>query len=159
MRALRWTPALLLLAACQPSGGGTTLGPISEEDKTTISNQVAAFATAINAKDFATAASVYADDVVFMPPNGEAITGRDNVRAWMAAYPPFSNFVNTSVEIEGVGDLAYNRGTFELDVTPPGATAPLHDKGKYFEVLRRQPDGSWKVTRAMFNSDLPMPMR
>ncbi|MGQ0701533.1 MAG: YybH family protein [Gemmatimonadales bacterium] len=134
------------------------MGPISEEDKTTIRNQTAAFATAVNAKDWATAASMYVDDAVFMPANGETVTGRNDIQTWMAAYPPFSNFVANSVEIDGVGDLAYNRGTFELDVTPPGATAPMHDKGKFLEVLRRQPDGSWKVIRDIFNSDLPLPM-
>ena len=156
MRALRWVPALLLFAACGPSGGGVSIGSLSEEDKTTIRNQTAAFATAINAKDWATATATYADDAVFMPTNGEAMTGPANVQAWMAAYPPFSNFVYTSVEVDGIGDLAYNRGTYELDLTPPGATAPIHDKGKFLEILRRQPDGSWKVIRDIFNSDLPV---
>lgn len=156
MRLLRWTPALLVFAACQPTGGGGPVGPLGEEDKTTIQNQTAGFATAVNAKDWATAASMYADDAVFMPPNGEAMTGRSNVQSWMAAYPPFSNFVINSVEVDGVGDLAYNRGTYELDLTPPGATAPIHDKGKFLEILRRQPDGSWKVIRDIFNSDLPV---
>jgi ketosteroid isomerase-like protein len=43
-----------------------------------------------------------------------------------------------------------------MTVTPPGA-APFEDRGKYLTICRKQADGSWKVARAMFNSDLPLP--
>jgi ketosteroid isomerase-like protein len=29
------------------------------------------------------------------------------------------------------------------------------DKGKYVEIWKKQPDGSWKCAVDMFNSDLP----
>lgn len=155
MRLFRWTPALLVLAAaCQSAAGG---GALSEQDKTSIRDQTAAFVAAINAKDWPAATAQYSADAVFMPANGVEVSGPANIQTWMAAYPPFANFVAQSVEVDGTGDLAYNRGTYELDVTPPGATTPMHDKGKFLEVLRRQADGTWKVVRDIFNSDLPIP--
>ena len=53
-------------------------------------------------------------------------------------------------------DLAYDRGTYSMTVTPPGA-APIEDRGKYLTIYRKQADGSWKIARVMFNSDLPLP--
>jgi hypothetical protein len=33
----------------------------------------------------------------------------------------------------------------------------LRDEGKFLEVLRRQPDGSWRYAVDMYSSDLPVP--
>jgi hypothetical protein len=60
------------------------------------------------------------------------------------------------LEIQGQGDLAYDRGTYSMTVTPPGL-APIEDHGKYLSIWRKQADGSWKITHAMFNSDPPLP--
>ena len=60
------------------------------------------------------------------------------------------------MEIQGQGDMAYDRGTYSMAVTPAGA-APIEDHGKYLTIWRKQADGSWKVARAIFNSDLPLP--
>ena len=43
-----------------------------------------------------------------------------------------------------------------MTVTLPGA-APIEDRGKYLTIWRKQADGSWKVQRGTFNSDLPLP--
>jgi ketosteroid isomerase-like protein len=52
--------------------------------------------------------------------------------------------------------LAYDRGTYSMTITPPGAAA-IEDRGKYLTIYRKQADGSWKVLRVMYNSDLPLP--
>ena len=41
-------------------------------------------------------------------------------------------------------------------LTLPGATEPINDTGKYIEIWRKQADGSWRVIRDIFNSDLPV---
>jgi ketosteroid isomerase-like protein len=45
-----------------------------------------------------------------------------------------------------------------MDITAPGMTVAMHDRGKYLEVYKKQSDGTWKVIRDMFNSDLPLPV-
>lgn len=37
---------------------------------------------------------------------------------------------------------------------PPGAKAPLNDSGKLITILRKQPNGTWLTTRAIWNSDV-----
>ena len=64
----------------------------------------------------------------------------------------------TAEEIEGHGDLAYARGRYTLDLTPKAkGAAPVHDEGKFLEILRRQPDGTWRYAVDMYSSDLPVP--
>lgn len=157
MRVLHWVSALaFVVAGCQPGGGGG--GAISDADKQAIRDMAAAFSTAVNAKDWATAAGQFADNGIMMPSNGPEVSGQANIQAWMAAYPTFSNFSTSAVEVEGNGDVAYARGMYEMDVTMPGMAAPMHEKGKWLEILRKQADGSWKVTHDIFNSDLAMMM-
>ena len=48
----------------------------------------------------------------------------------------------------------YARGHYMLDGTPKATgTPPLHDQGKFLEVLRRQPDGSWRYAVDMYSSE------
>ena len=150
----RWLSALLVVAAC--SAPPAAPPGLTDADRDAIRAMTAAFVTGINAKDWTAATANYAEDVLWLPPNGPEISGKSAVQSWMAAFPPFANFAASSVEIEGVGDLAYSRGTYEIDVTPPGAAAAMHDKGKYIEIYRKQADGSWKLVRDIFNSDLPV---
>jgi ketosteroid isomerase-like protein len=109
-----------------------------------------------NAQDWKGDLALYAEDAVLMPPNQAAVQGKAPIQAWMEAYPPISNLQEQSLEIEGQGNLAYDRGTYSMTVTHVGA-APLEDHGKYLTIWRKQADGLWKVARAIYNSDLPPP--
>jgi len=111
----------------------------------------------VNANDSKGAVALYTDDAMVMAPNEAAVQGKAAIQAWMEAPPPISNFQMQSLEIEGRGDLAYDRGTYSVTVTPAGA-APIEVHGKYLTILRKQADGSWKVQRDIWNSDLPLPV-
>ncbi len=97
----------------------------------------------------------YTADAVVMPPNESTVVGRGSIEALFASWPPVNDVVLDIREIDGVGDLAYSTGRYSMTVLVPGA-APIHDKGKFLDIARRQSDGSWKVTRDIFNSDLPV---
>ncbi len=129
---------------------------LSEADRTAIRQADENDMKLMNAKDWKGDSALYAEDAVLLPPNQAAVQGRASIQAWMEAFPPFSNFQEQSLEIEGQGDLAYDRGTYSMTVTLPGA-APIEDRGKYLTIWRKQADGSWMVHRGTFNSDLPLP--
>ena len=58
------------------------------------------------------------------------------------------------VEIEGYGDMAYVRGTARL-VMPGENGEDVVLVGKYLEIHRKQPDGTWQMSRDAFNLDAP----
>jgi ketosteroid isomerase-like protein len=141
---------LVLSVGCQRPEG------LSEADRAAIRQADANDMKLMNAKDWKGDLALYTDDAIQLPPNQTAVQGKAAMQAWLEAFPPFSNFKEESLEIQGQGDLAYDRGTYSMTVTPPGL-APIEDHGKYLTIWRKQADGSWKVARAIFNSDLPLP--
>jgi ketosteroid isomerase-like protein len=131
---------------------------LSEADRTAIRQADEADTKMMNAKNWLGYLDLYTEDAIQLPPNQAAVQGKAGIQAWHEAFPPFSNFQEQSLEIEGQGGLAYDRGTYSMTLTPPGA-APIEDHGKYLIIWRKQADGSWKVAREMFNSDRPLPAR
>jgi ketosteroid isomerase-like protein len=135
---------------------GCQRGGLSEADRTAIRQADETDMKMMNAKDWKGDLVLYEEDAIELPPHQAAVQGKAAIQAWDEAFPPFSNFQEQSLEIEGRGDLAYDRGTYSMTMTPPGA-APIEDHGKYLTIWHKQAGGLWKVSRVMFNSDVPLP--
>lgn len=158
MRPMRPTFLLTALScavlACQP-----VPARLSEADIAAIRAGAASFvANALARRDSANAA-LFTENGVFLPPNEPAVAGRAAIQAWFSAFPPMSDFKTQIVEIDGLGDLAYVRGTYSLTIAAAGRTPAISDHGKYLEIRRRQSDGRWLTMYDMFNSDVPLPTR
>ena len=97
----------------------------------------------------------YSDDAMFMAPNATAAVGHAQIEAALRQLPPLSKFTLQSDDNVGVGDLAYSCGAYAKSFSVPGQGTTT-DNGK-FVVIYRKRDGTWKVTRDIFNSDLPLP--
>ena len=112
----------------------------------------AAYNDAFNRGDAAGCAAFFSEDVALLPPNQPMIRGRE---AFEESYRARMNqdsggtHSNTLVEYGVEGDLAYEIGTFAVTGTNPP------EQGKFVNILRRQSDGTWKVTVSIFNSDTP----
>ena len=61
----------------------------------------------------------------------------------------------TPLEIVVTGPWAYSRGTYTQDLVPRTSGPAVHVDGKFLTILRKQPDGSWKIFRDCFNSNVP----
>jgi len=155
MRTRYAVGSLTLLWLAAGCAGGPT--PLSEADKATIRANDEKFAQAVVAKNWPGLAAMYSTDAAFMPPNESVVQGRAAIQSWMSAFPPVTAFSLTPQLVEGRDDIAYVRGTYMMTVTPPGAPAPVDDRGKYIVIERKQPDGSWLITDDIFNSDVPLP--
>lgn len=143
---------LISLIGCQPSGPAA----LTDADKAAIEASSQAWLDAALAADWSGLAATYAEDAVFMPPNQPTIEGRDNIQAWFESLPPVSAMEFATVKIDGAGDLSFKHGTYTMTMTPEGAD-PVNDSGKFIEIRRKQTDGSWLITRDIFNSDVPLP--
>ena len=113
---------------------------------------------AANAADAAAWASAYTQDAIVLRPHAVALEGRDAIQQWLGTVPPISNAKGEVREVVGYGDLAYSRGTYSMSFTIPGVPMPIDEQGKFVHILRRQSVGSWKMTREIYNSDLPLPI-
>ena len=107
------------------------------------------------AGDFAGWASLYAEDGILMPPNDATVVGRANLQAFAESFPKVTHLSFSDIGVQVQGDLAVGWSAFQLGVVGDDG-AEVNDTGKQLVAFERQDDGSWKVTRAMFNSDLPL---
>jgi ketosteroid isomerase-like protein len=95
----------------------------------------------------------YAEDARLMPPDQPTLKGREALRAfWKEA--PEAGLIDlklTAREVDGSGDLAYERGEFARRLRPRHGHQ-FTDLGKYLAVFRRQPDGEYRAIVEIFNS-------
>jgi uncharacterized protein (TIGR02246 family) len=107
----------------------------------------------------AAVAENYADDAVVMSPGSEAWRGKDAVQrgfAGMARSMTVKDFTLKTDDVMAAGDLAVESGSYEMTIQPRGGRE-MKDKGKFVVVWKRQADGSWKIVRDVYNSDVPPP--
>ncbi len=90
-----------------------------------------------------------------MPPNQPAREGRADIQEWLSPQT-VTDFELTTLETAGRGGFAYTRGSFSITFTAEGLAAFVSDTGKYVEIWRKEPDGSWLIDQVIWNSDLPL---
>ena len=112
------------------------------------------FVEAFNRADMEAMARHLTDDSVGMPPKAVPQEGIEAQKAaWAVGFQAgTSHFTVTPIEVDVAGDLAVDRFHWAVEVTPHGGGDPIRDEGNCVWIDRRQPDGSWKVARAIWNS-------
>jgi ketosteroid isomerase-like protein len=96
-----------------------------------------------------------------MPPNHSPVEGKQAIEKYLAeigSQLKASNFQLSILEIDVQGDTTIVRGTYSSSFTVPGTDAPMEDRGKTLNVWKRQADGSWKLHRDIWNSNMPIPV-
>jgi len=97
----------------------------------------------------------YTEDAILMPPNAPISQGINAIVAVFKSFPTITKFQTHDVEVEGSGNLAFIRGTYDIGMKmQDGSTAD--DIGKYIEVWKKNDNGEWKCIRDIFNSDAPL---
>ncbi len=96
--------------------------------------------------------ALLADEVEEIQPGAEPLVGaavpalvHDFFAAYDVEMPPLSG-----VEIVVSGDLAYHRYTYEWVLTPKGGGEAVSERAHGLHILRRQSDGSWKITKDVY---------
>jgi ketosteroid isomerase-like protein len=149
--------------ACRPKDGASSASDaptaISPADEVKIRSADSAFMAAANAADVAGILAVYSSDAALLAPNLPPQKGHDAIKAfWGGLLEAYTvRFEVASDTIEGRGDLAYNRGHYRFTAVPKAKGAPgVADEGKFVEILKKQPDGSWKYILDMYSSNLAL---
>jgi len=111
-------------------------------------------------KDYALAASHYADDGVLILPGAPPIKGKEALlEGWktMVADPNFKlAFEASRVEVAKSGDMAVTSGSFTLTMTDAKTKQPVTDHGAYVTVYKKQGNGEWK---AILDINTPTPVQ
>ncbi|HYS77847.1 MAG TPA: SgcJ/EcaC family oxidoreductase [Candidatus Dormibacteraeota bacterium] len=154
-----WALTALLVCACAPSsenaghGAPPTRGA-GAADLAAIAKLHDEYVAAHNAAEVDRMVALFADDAVLMPADEPTLTGK---KAIGTHYQEFFDQTASEITLEPVetrvaGDWAFER--IELGVTVPGDKGKvLLAKAKYLWILQKQPDGSWKIARAIYNLD------
>jgi uncharacterized protein (TIGR02246 family) len=150
-----------ILAAAACAGPAPEAGPLTQEDIAAIKDLgERQIVEALLAEDFAAFAALFTEDGVRMPPNEPLHQGRAVIEAWASSnWGPLTTteFTQEALEIDGRGDLAFARGTYSATVEVPGVSEPITEVGKMLAILRKQADGTWLVSQAIYNADAPPP--
>ena len=127
---------------------------MSERD--VIEGARAAFVNAFNSENAEAMASLLTDDHISMPPNRPSLRGTDeSVTFWREKWTQAaSKLAIGSEQLKITSDVAVDQFRWTMDSTPRSGGNPVHDEGKCVWVWRRQSDGSWKLARCIWNSDL-----
>ena len=111
---------------------------------------------ALNDGDANAWAACFDTDAVQMPPNEPANVGTQRIKEWtqgfLGAFRAEFSIVPHEVELAGA-DWAFERGSYEISLTPGAGGDPLRDSGKYITIYRRQPGDNWLIAHDIWNSD------
>lgn len=116
------------------------------EDERAIREVVATWMRASKAGDVETVLDLMTDDVIFLVP-GRPPFGKEAFAAGAASMKGVE-FEGTSdvLEIQVLGDWAYLRNHIVVSMIPNGG-APVHRSGYTLSIMRKEPDGRWRLAR------------
>ena len=109
--------------------------------------------------DIDTLVTLWTDDIVTLSEGGPPMIGKDANRAAMLRMRDenrdvqISDYILSFNEVKIVGDWAFEWGTYSGTVTPVAEGESVRSTGKVIRVLKKEADGSWKIARAMYNTD------
>lgn len=116
------------------------------------------FSKAVANQDVDGVLDLYEDNARLMAPNAPVAQGTAAMRQVFQGFIDMgANSLELQIEelYEG-GDLVIDVGRYVLGLQGPDGES-IEDRGKYVDVLRRQPDGSLRLIADIFNSDAPAP--
>ena len=143
MKAIRLAAicsAALVIGAC-----GSRDTALTDADRNEIRAADQKYVDADAKRDTDAMMALLAESVVFMPPGSQPLVGRESVRALFKLHP-WDTLKETPAEIEGRADFAIVRGSYS------GTAQGMPLAGFYIEVWQKQTDGTWKITRKLWNA-------
>ncbi|RMF69689.1 MAG: SgcJ/EcaC family oxidoreductase [Calditrichaeota bacterium] len=127
------------------------------DEKTAIENLYAENVAALIAGDVAALARFYTHDAIQFPPGAPPLVGWDAIRSSLE-HELDGIALDATVEIVEVviaGDWAYARGHYHTAVIPQAGGRRTVTTGSWLDILKRQADGSWKISRSAWSSYEP----
>ena len=149
---------LLMVSACTADTEQEQAAK-TEADVAAINEIWIQYASSFSSGDLDSWISLWAENGVQMAPDAPAVIGKEQIRAkYESILPQFIfKMAITTEEIRVAGDWAFSTGIYAVSITPKAGGETAEIAGKYLTILERQADGSWKIVRDCFNSNVPPP--
>jgi uncharacterized protein (TIGR02246 family) len=124
------------------------------DDLVSIAKLYAENAAALGSGDIDALARFYEIDAIQFPPDAPAIRGWKAIRA---ALEEQLEMVSASASVQvnefvATGGWAFACGSYRTVAVPRGGGQETEACGNWLDVLRRQPDGSWRILRSTWTS-------
>ena len=157
----RALPAVLLVAGCLAGVACSRHGPAPAEVATSpadlrgITALHEAFISAHNGGDVDRLVGLFTDDAVLMPADEATCEGKDAIGDYLdnALQESPSTIEFDVQETKVLGDWAFEWIDATLTSTDADTGEEVETWARYVWILRRQPDGSWRIARAIDNID------
>lgn len=119
------------------------------QERAEIDKQRERWIVAINEADPAGFVAVLTDDAVWLPSGQDALSGREQIRAWLE--PPFSefeyNYSVSDVRLRLAGEWAIEQASFTTRAQKKSGEAMPKHEGRYTLLWRKSPGGTWLIER------------
>ena len=116
------------------------------DDERAIRSLIDTWMEASKAGDLKTVLSLMTDDVVFMVPGNEPF-GKAEFAATSEGMKNVRIEGQSEIkELKVLGDWAYMRNHLLITVTPPNGQ-PMRRSGYTLTIVRKEPDGRWRLAR------------
>lgn len=133
--------------------GNTVAEELDNADLKAMRDAAKSYADAWLTNDADTVMATFVDEPVLSPSGLPYLEGQEAARAfWFPVDSPptkVTDFDLTEIEVTGSGNLGYVRGTFRLAFEYDGSSYENH--GKYVSILKKTPDGHWRITHHIWD--------
>ncbi len=99
--------------------------------------------------------ALWSDDLVYLTPGQAAIASKETLEAHFEEQASHGHSEKTHkiMELHSYDDIVMVRGQVDGTYYPKGAGRPAQFRNKSLFIFKRQPDGSLKIWRAMYNHE------
>jgi len=138
--------------ACSGAGSGSAT---TEDDIVAVARLMVTLDRIQAEEDLEAFLQLVSDDAVYMPPNEPAVVGKRAIGDWYSTFYGLCDMEITHepLEVDVAGDYIIHRGNARGTMTPADGGSTLSFENKYLMVIKKRPDGSLQVWRAIFNSN------
>jgi ketosteroid isomerase-like protein len=109
----------------------------------------------IRSDDFTPYFDLFSDDAVWMMPSSLKDSGKKEAESFYGSTKKFRFDQEIAIEeLNIVDDMAYVRVSFDsyLRAKNDSTAPPLRSVSRHLWILRKQPQGEWKITRDIWNN-------
>ncbi len=133
------------------------MASLNPDDRAAIEQAADAYVDAMNAADWRRVACCFSENAVRIPSNEKPHQGRAAIEEWLSGIEELSSYELSRDAIDGAAGIAYVRGRYALTLRTVGVPVSLSDQGDFLEIWRKESDGSWRISEAMWNTRFPRP--